>query len=657
MAFIQQGPRRSTRNSAAAPRGHEAPATLSASIATTDRDADWSIVFPGRVKDESNARKQSSSPHQGQDEGEDDQPTAVQRSTIARAASSATLAPLHDGTGSFGDVDAGAPSSSRVETFESALLLDDDAQSDLYFENDEDAESSATPPSLGTSSAREQSSSSVTRSRSRNFSHSSSAALSSPPFDQREFFGGDSNALSPEWSWQEDGNSRVLASSSAITDRSNRPVFFDSDSENDDAGPAYRQQGKASSPQDDSRYEADLAAAPFAISAGLHPRRPRRLQSSTATSEISGSQASAGFKRRHRRQHLADDDKGSVRSSKSRRSESYCGSNAPIVSRKKASSSSSSSRRVAPAQSAAPPPNSSLSKRQKATRLLARLFDVDNDVLDCVLEDQGPLAVSQEEQERASQMHRPWQAGFDHEREYPAPAAGFRELIDGRIVEDIDGEQKEIEATHNPILELATADWSNVQLPTSNDPLSSDEHHLSNPTLQGAIRHAFLHLCGPSSGGEGPTTTSSVILSSTVEALQGAMPYFVPFSWRLLMRVMKEWNGSNQTGADALSIEDQNVKGKDQQSEEQVLHRRQRQASIASTTGTASLTHNEVASLEDSTSGKTSSDKVEEWRERSSSTASLMTTTSSRMRGRARERRAVAGAEESTWTLATSSGE
>ncbi|CAO1623052.1 unnamed protein product [Sympodiomycopsis kandeliae] len=397
---------------------------------------------------------------------------------VTSSSSSTTLAPLHDGTGHFtGSNDVSQSSSSSYY-----LQFDDDDQDE---EQESSASSSNRPPSLvlstttntttGESISGSSSSSSLLR---RTSSQAGSVYSSTSPNDQ-------------------DSGLSLRALRAAQTPRAGSPMHNDVLDTDD-------------SDQDDE-FEADLAANPGAVSAGLLPRStPRRRRAAKIDTTLSASVVSSGMKRRHRRQAVAG---GSVRSNKSLRSET-------------SRSYSSTSRHQAD-------PHSNKSKHadgsrtQRVAKLLGRMFDVDDHVLDALVYDRGPLQLDAETvHEEADEVHIP-SIGFSHDlnlTDIPESTRntvrkGWRELIDGRIVQDQDDDQEEEEERQVSQEYLPPASTSNLTSPSlSLSPSTS---------LQSAMTEAL----------------SSTLSSST---LKGVLPYFVPFSWRLLMRFLREWNEQQQ---------------------------------------------------------------------------------------------------------------
>lgn len=660
--------------SAAAATQHESKGRLLNDPGVSSRDfgSDWSVVFPGKAKNSSTTSSSSSdhlhhqiSDHdapaitsrEGRSSSQDRDPSGSSWSLTegeqkpAQAAPisgsrtdswpsafslllgreadhrpSHTLAPLHDGTGQFGD-----STITHASSLESTTTFD--ANHDLFFDysyegsedeldlrltfDEEDAAStsasSTTPPSLllsGGSTHQPSHASEVERtpsssSRASWSGRSRSVTASAHSDDDGDLFG-----ESSEWSWQINGSSRVLAST---TPRQQSPdPFIEKPSRNTVKARVSQDRG-----MDDSALDADLSLTPFAISAGLAPRA-RVSSRSARQSDVSGSQISSGFKRRHRRQDLGDES--SVRSSKSRRSDGYAATSAsrksasdklqPRSSRKPSFSSTRPHHRPHHQRDDTGHASASqvpLSRRHRATRLLAKIFDVDSDVLDAVLEDRGPLALTSEELADASvQGHaRPFVVGTeaDHLTNTDSTPPGWRELIDGRLVQDdeneepgpYEGPRAEANSTgseHNPILALARADWSGFSSGQTNSVASADE-----PTIQDALKHALSQLRG------GELITSSVVLNSAVEALHGVMPYFVPFSWRLLARVMRDWRGPEHE-----EMVDPPAKASSTNAP----------SSNDAASSVSSLTEGKVASLPDE-SPTQSSHKVAQWRERSNS--------------------------------------
>jgi hypothetical protein len=273
-----------------------------------------------------------------------------------------------------------------------------------------------------------------------------------------------------------------------------------------------------------------------------------------------------------------------VRSSKSRRSEGTFGLlDAVSNSNRRAAKSSHSPRlsatsarhldahqRHSKAQ-AAPAPPTSLSKKEKVAKLFGRLFDVDPDVYNSLMYDEGPLALTHEE--RQERVRQPPTFGFDHEQsevggDTSVGGKRWKELIDGRIVEDLEGEEgsasedadlreaQRIERevgpapVHNlnPISALSRSDWSSVR-PSVTAATPPRDLGQADPTLQEAIRHTISRSVEGSQllPGDVSATLSQIapdlpaILTSTAGTLHDVMPYFVPYSWRLLMRLVREW--------------------------------------------------------------------------------------------------------------------
>lgn len=653
MAFIQQGPRRKLATSTAPDRpsldASAASATTSfhslesstastATFATTsdrttgasaqpEASQDWSLVFPGRPRIDRSVSTLSSTSQHDNRTNEDSSSLLVDAST--------TLIPLHDGTGTFANYDEHgldplhSPTQGRSEADNASTQGSDDTQAigapafDLVFDDESASDSSGLPPSLtlspGANAAfRERRRGARSSQLGSEASEISSAALLFSPTSSSAVTDDILDAVpNPEWSWEDQGEHRVLA---ATTPRQGSPtrlsrsnlsrVAYASDSESE-SGDASRRAPAHSRPEQkptkpfDSVYEDALADAPSAASAGLLPRR-RDLRRGSIHYDVqsdvppSGSQfsSSLGFKRRQRRQHK----EGSVRSSKSRRSDSLAGISGAGVSVRSSTHRRHRRHDTAPgdvvsgiqqtgersAASATSPVG--LSKKAKVARLFGRLLNVDNDVLDALLHDQGPLALT--DADRTRDLPPPTRRrsfGFEHESAELGHETGgtrrWRELIDGRIVEDLEGEEEEEDAQQSSPQPTAA---SQPQPSESQDAASATDTMSSRPAdpilaltsatlsahetndagkLQELIRYALARM-GPDAqanaellahngitdgnnvdnaapGSEqalSPALTPAAILSSTADALQGVMPYFVPFSWRLLVRLMKEWN-------------------------------------------------------------------------------------------------------------------
>lgn len=644
--------------------------TTSASWTALDHskaEADWSIVFPGRSGRDSTqcndlllgigARVDhgiltKSSAHGNRHsrlnaEADSLQGTTPTSSYIRNQVSysedpafeSGTLPPLHDGTGQFGE--------SAISTTSEAFTASEDIPHELYLSVEHEGEnfgldfvldyediastsasSTSPPPSLLASTEG-----SVYR-----FSPStlgkdpvghSSAQQSPTPFTEALSDSPDGDSADAEWAWQDQGRALVTATPrQGCPFRSNLPLSHSTRDQHDFNDRSSISLQRYCSPRaadaatrlEDSAYEAELSATPFALSAGLADRTRRPLASSHA-SEVSGSQVSAGYKRRHQTQYI--DDEGSVRSSKSRRSDRFLTARLGVrssdavlrtaISRAPASvSRHRSAHNEVRGDSNVPKPT--LSRRQKATRLIAKIFDIDDAVLDAVLDDRGPLALTPQEQYEATRQARvvPRQFGTteDHLANRDLDKSSRHELIDGRFVEE--GPEEEgrkdsisIPTTRQPILALVQ---SNDELCSSDvdavdgDPIADPGRGVADPTLPETLCHALTHLAGTDA------LTSSAVLTSTVDALQGVMPYFVPFSWRLLMRVMREWKGPSDSVSGIGS-----GKGKQQAA----LVNAQDRAPWS----VASLTEGKVASLSYDSLTKPS-EKIERWRERSNSIAS-----------------------------------
>lgn len=373
----------------------------------------------------------------------------------------------------------------------------------------------------------------------------------------------------------------------------------------------------------DAAFDEELASTPFAISAGLNPSRAgqstradRRSLQGYSISEVSSSEISAGIKRRHRRQHICDE--GSARSSKSRRGDRRAVSTLASVS-SAGSTSTHQSRRVRRVQqqdsSSAP---ADPSRKQRASKLLSRLFDIDDDVLDCVLEDKGPLALEQEERDLLTEgPSRYPRIGLDHHLEY----CSDEEDDDSAAYPSADGEGNDARSVPvfgssqphysvNPISALSKADqWrsqteSPTTLPSEDAPAEPGQHHLSSPTIQDALKYTVGQLH------PGDQSAALVLLSGGANALQGMVPYFVPFTWRLLMRAVRDWQGADKTESEAVQ--------RDQRHE----YVSPPPAASRPRSNTVALTENEIASLESSSqasSAASSATKIEQWRRRSDS--------------------------------------
>ncbi|PWN19693.1 hypothetical protein BCV69DRAFT_277987 [Microstroma glucosiphilum] len=674
MAFIQQGPRR--------PRQSSRPQdTTSASTSFTETGAtsyhslrqsttstptataqDWSIVFPGRTRSDHHAHL-------------DD----IAQSVI----------PSHDGTGIFGELDTVSGSTSLQSPASASDQRSDSSSSGQahgYHDEDENlfvddypeevstSSSSGRPPSLlsaneGADPAYARGSNASTGS-----SRSADAALS-PTLSHFSF--DDDDAPRPAWSWEQDGETRVLAST---TPRQRSPsripapfrssVIYASDSEAEevDLSDSLQQRERTcpDSSHEDAQYEEALATAPFAMSAGLLPRRASPINQNAArpdhaSSLFSGSQISAGFKRRHRRQH----EGGSVRSSKSRRSEGTFGlldavsasnrrgaksSHSPRLSATSAKQIDAHQRHSKPA--AGPNPPATVSKKEKVAKLFGRLFDVDPDVYNSLMYDEGPLALTH--QERHERVRQTPTFGFEYEQSElggDASVGGkrWKELIDGRIVEDSDGEQgsvdeeenvreaerieREVGPAHpqslNPISALSRADWSSVRphVATATPPHDLGQ---ADPTLQEAIRHTISRSVESSQllPGDVSATLSHIapdlpaILSSSAGALHDVMPYFVPYSWRLLMRLVREWRSEERREKSPAQTDNSRSADEDQ--------------SI------------EAASLSGAEAESTASGEVyEKMRDETAGSSSVG-------RGRSRERKSLYDSVGSSWSLAAS---
>lgn len=519
-----------------------------------------------------------------------------------------SVIPSHDGTGIFGELDTVSGSASLHSTASSSDQCTPSSSSLQEHENHDEEEnfledypeegstssSSGRPPSL-LSSTNDGTYPAYTRgSDASTGSNGSADGPLSPTLSHFSF--DDDDAPRPAWSWQQAGETRILASTtprqrspSRIPASFQSSIIYASDSEAEEVDLTDDLQQPESTRFDprfeDAQYEEALASAPFAMSAGLLPRRASPIHqnatnSGHASSVFSGSQVSAGFKRRHRRQH----DGESVRSSKSRRSEGTFGlldavSNtnrraAKSIHRPRLSATSARPLDVHQRHSkaaAGPAPPASLSKKEKVAKLFGRLFDVDPDVYNSLMYDEGPLALThQERQERVRQTPS---FGFDHEQSEVGGDASvggkrWKELIDGRIVEDSEGEQGSVDEEENqreaerierevgsamphslnPISALSRADWSSVRHPVkaASPPRALGQ---ADPTLQEAIRHTISRSVEGSQllPGDVTATLSHIapdlpaILTSSAGALHDVMPYFVPYSWRLLMRLVREW--------------------------------------------------------------------------------------------------------------------
>lgn len=591
MAFVQQGPRRSSRfqqqegnsgedaiaaaamqqqhqqqrrsgrisqtadgcshlatldNFVASSIAGDATSTLTSSFQSGGED--WSVVFPGRTRN-------------GDGDGDD---TAILR----HSASSVTLAPLHDGTGQFAG-DEPIRQDTGYTHDEYSLLFDDDGDGHGEREDgDGDALSSSAsssaghPPSLLISTDDSTTSSSsnaspfpalqhtaharrIQRNHSRssqNSSSSSSGSAASAAFSLGEDIPSVS-ALednSPHWSWSHADHRRVLSSTTpragtplpSLQDDAQRDVVdTDDDSDGDEVGLGL-----------DHSLEDALESNPSALSAGFLPRQRRQAgrggdRGVTALESIaSASIVSSGVKRRHRRQA------GSARSGKSRRSGD--GGASLHKQDKEAAASTTISR---------PPPPSS--RTQKVAHLLGRIFDVDDDVLDAVVYQRGPLAGGNdgddEDEVRASP--RSVSLGFAHDAaeidsEYSGVRKGWRELIDGRIVEDED-EEAERDDTEE---DKAQVDCNSRKVTASSRTASDDQEALPSPlpqalSIQEAVSAALSQWTTSDAGGNSNRDSFALSTSTAAaEALRGVLPYFVPFSWRLIMRLVRDWQQQQQ---------------------------------------------------------------------------------------------------------------
>ncbi|CAO1628151.1 unnamed protein product [Parajaminaea phylloscopi] len=627
------------RRSIASPNDGALTGASLASLSSASRtEQDWSIVFPGRAR---RLPSQASEPR-GPDGTSwlDDAEDAVS----PHEQTSTTAAPLHDGTGQFGhsvltDTTSGMLTASQDSMHD--LFLDPyegqsetESGGDLDFDLGLDFEAAAStsgssttpPPSLPAS--RDDASDDASwmhRRDARTFELSgletaSASSSRTPPSD--DFLGED-----VEWSWQDHGGERILASTtprqrSPLPDhpRNVRPVIDEPDSDeepNVSTLRTSRSRARAASARvDDAAFESEFSATPSALSAGLSSRDRRGVRQSTI-SQASSSRISAGYKRRQRRQHVGEED--SVRSSKSRRSDNYASAclrpigdrsgqkrppASPRASGQHTEASASGDSQVAKA--------STLSRRQKASRLISRIFDIDNDVLQSVVCDQGPLALTARERQegtrQASSTPRQFGVSDDHLANGSSPVSGWRELIDGRVVKD-DQEPFDHPAapgvddahTHNPILSLVRAEEASEQSLRTSDGNDAGESSqgLIDPSLPETFRHALLQLTASEA------LTSSAMLSSTVDAIQGVMPYFVPFSWRLIMKMVRDWNATSRVDS-----------GHD--GDPKPVHEAAAEDETENSTTTGSLTEGKVASLADTAPDKAAV-KVERWRERSDS--------------------------------------
>lgn len=540
MAFIQQGPRRSRfeqpnhESNIAGQSQDQRPgraannvvantstaSTASASSRPSDEGDDWSLVFPGRVRSDEAATR-----------------------ALRHSASSTTLAPLHDGTGQFASSDQNYTSGEGFSIF-----FDDDEEEAGDFstgpspdDGESTTSSSGSPPSLLLSTGDSASTSSsrvVLRTAARtqrSFSNTGSTASTTSSGSVYSHHTAESLSISfgnsPQWSWDQADHRRVL---SATTPRAGTPTHVqtavdtdnDSDSEVEDSRQSLV----------DDRFEDALESNPSALSAGLLPRPRSRRYERARLADVaeSSSVLSSGVKRRHRRQA------GSVRSSKSLKSESV--HSAVQRSRRHQKNGKESS--------ATPAPDS---KTQRVARLLGRIFDVDNDALDAVVYERGPLALSGDGND---DTHSPLSFGFSHEQleigETPPYAAatvrkGWRELIDGRIVEDDQDDDEEREGDETA--DRAECDEVEQSLRSSLggdvSPAQEDDGPSPKLSFQEAVTTALSQWA--SSTHHSTATTST---AAAAEALKGVLPFFVPFSWRLLVRLVKEWNDRNQLQED-----------------------------------------------------------------------------------------------------------
>lgn len=548
MAFVHQGPRksrfrnethagtsangataddarqsqargRSTRPTQIDPKASASVSSVASSSARLD-ESDWSVVFPGRVKSDANA----------DDVG-----------TLRHSASSATLAPLHDGTGQFS-----TPELSITEEYD--LQFGDEEGDDGQREDSAESITSSLerPPSLlgSTASSSDSGSPHVLTRPSRRLSSSASSDASGTSDSVVSIHPAESASLSEansphwSWSWEQADHRRILSSTTprAVTPISSFAQLNDEGSgviDTDNSDDESENEGGAPAPRDmDASFEDALESNPSALSAGLLPRtRTRRrhpmaaaVQVATSSVAASSSVVSSGVKRRHRKQA------GSVRSGKSFRSADARG---PLRSRR-----GEGGTRV----EAHPPTTSSKdTKTQKVARLLGRMFDVDGDVLDAVVHDRGPLTLTKEEQEEGL-TQQPISFGFSHDaveigEAMPASVhvrKGWRELIDGRIVEDDEG--REDEEMERQEVDISLSSSRDVQTDVA---AAAESIGSPSMTLQEAVSQALSQWSQHSA-------QNTISTTAAAEALKGVLPYFVPFSWRLLMRWVRDWNERSQ---------------------------------------------------------------------------------------------------------------
>lgn len=604
MAFVQQGPRR-TRSHRERPSADATPSTSisqlpasnsyqSAATRATDTAStskhhhiphashatdDWSIIFPGRVT----TRQVDQKLDAGQDPPQ------------ASTANSHIFTSQHNGTESFGTYDLDFPADISSGHTSSPLVH----REVLSRKHSSDSATSQVPSLLLSAHALHP----PTFSASQRSSSTSRSTLLSP--SSALIFGDEDDVVSnASWdlSEQQDHSGPAQLTSSSIDlqqsmERAQRPVIYATDSESEEeidiANEASSICPSRRRRDSEARFEEALAATPFAQSAGLHPRRSLRPRSSViaatddSASVLSGrsSALSGGFKRRHRRQLLADEQR-IARSNKSRRSEAVVDNHA-LEGSSKATEIERQARRLATKGKSRVEeqihPTAKPVTRSKAARmakLLGKMFDVDDDVMDALMEDKGPLAPVKEVDPSA--MPSRFQPGFEHDAVELNGSAGpkkWRELIDGRIVEDDEDSEREHHTASipNDVQDEADIDraLSWMTGPATSASAEASSSRLDTPTLRDALQHTFSRIAtGPSaalfSPGQyqqlqhqhGHLPLTNAVVQSMSDGIANALPYFIPFSWRMLMRLMNQWNQEQQEQQRRPALDE----GKDQQS-------------------------------------------------------------------------------------------